>query len=97
VKTEKETKAFDFMIMPFSQAAIYILGLVCLIIAHKISPTSLAGPSLDALVFILLIIAIIYFSVIGCFNKEVPRHQRETNQCIHVIGIVLLLAWMMNS
>jgi hypothetical protein len=97
VKSENESKVFGVITHPLSQAAVYLLGLLFLITAHKILPTDLAGPGLDALVFLMLILAIVYFFVIGCFDKGVPKHQRETNQCIHVIGIVLLLAWMMNA
>ena len=97
MRSETGSRAFNIISKPFSQAAMYILGLLFLILANKISPTNLAGPGLDALVFLLLVIAIIYFLVIGCFDKGVSPRQRETNQCIHVIGFVLLLAWIMNS
>jgi VIT1/CCC1 family predicted Fe2+/Mn2+ transporter len=70
--------------------ALYIIGCFLKIIAHAISPTSLAGPGLDLLVILITLLLSVFF-ILKSIYKQVKYSKHGWFILIHLLGLIAIL------
>ena len=79
---------------PWSHIAFYVFGFAAFLLTHKISPTSLGGPGLDALVLVAFALSIIGILIWTIFLKGIAFSNWLSIIIVHIAGIATLVWWV---
>lgn len=82
--------------IPIFHVAFYLIGFLLLFIAHKIAPSSLAGPGLDMLVLFLLTISILTLLIGTLVTKSISVFSKIAITVVHVLGVAVII-WLMKQ
>ncbi len=86
----------EYLKKPFPHVIFVVLGFSLLLIAFKLSPTSLAGPGLDLVTLLIFSLGIISLLIVNWFILKLKTTDKIIISTIHFFAL-LLIFWLMTK